>query len=319
MTRKIIRNALLILLGLFVLIPVVIYVSALDLSNNYSASFEKLPLFDANAEEGTFRLKANALEFKIRVTGLQNTGGNVIFLHGFPQTSSIWEPSMKIAAAQGYRVLAFDQRGYSPGARPKEKAQYDIDYLVDDLLSIASQVGFDTFHLVGHDWGASVGWKTTMDHSDRVQSWTALSIPHIGVFQDALQNNVEQQKRSSYISRLETPEKMMQNVRGVWRDEEIEEISALFAEHGAITAALNWYRAADLMDSISNEVNKRISVPTLFIWGNQDPVIAPQIIPNQKVLMDTSYHEVELNAGHSLIQEKKDTIIKLMLKHWGEH
>ncbi len=327
--NKKIKIGLLIFFVLIFLIPSLLYISAIDLSKSYTANVDALPMYDRTQVNGTFRISANGFEFKVRVAGLQNTGDNIILLHGFPQTSSIWEPTMKHVSKQGYRILAFDQRGYSPGARPKGVEQYDIDFLVEDLLAVADEIGFDTFHLVGHDWGASVGWKTVMDHPNRIKTWTALSIPHIAVFQDALTNHPEQQKRSSYISKLQTPvlpeflfvlnrDKMMDNVKGIWRDEDIADANALFAEHGALTSAVNWYRAADLTNQSQEEIRKTIIRPTLFIWGNQDQVIAGDIIPLQKGLIESYYKEIELTAGHSLIQEKQDTITSLLLEHWHQ-
>ncbi len=325
--RKRVITALMVIVVLVVIVPTILYISAIDHSKSYSASVDALVTYDGTQKNGVYKLNTNNLTFKTRINGLENNGDNVILLHGFPQTSSIWEPAMKVAKQDGYRLMAYDQRGYSPGARPKGKEYYDIDFLVEDLFAMADELGFETFHLVGHDWGASVGWKAVMDQPDRILSWTALSIPHTGVFIDAFQNHPEQQKRSSYISRLQKPllpellfvlnkEKMMKNVEGIWRDQEIEEIGALLGEHGALTAVLNWYRAADLLNENTDRFNKEISVPTLYIWGNQDQVVAPDIIPKQKKLINAFYKEVELDAGHSLIQEQRDTVISLMLDHW---
>jgi len=136
---------------------------------------------------------------------VQNDGDAIVLLHGFPLSSIMWQPMLDATAAKGYRVIAFDQRGYSPNARPSGQEAYQIDHLVSDVIAVADQVEFDTFHLVGHDWGAGVGWKTTMDFPERVHTLTALTIPHIGVFFDAILNHPEQKKRSDYIGILQTP------------------------------------------------------------------------------------------------------------------
>ena len=102
------------------------------------------------------------------------------------------------------------------------------------MLAIAEQVGFDTFHLVGHDWGAAVGWKTVMDHPQKIRTWTALSIPHSGAFFDGLVNDTEQQKRSSYMDKLSLPlipeifyqlfkNRLYDSLKGLWHPHEIEE------------------------------------------------------------------------------------------------
>ena len=77
-----------------------------------------LPLFDGT-QDGLVRIRANSMEFRARVAGFGNRGGEgVILLHGFPETSIMWEPLLERLSKEGLRAVAFDQRGYSPGARP---------------------------------------------------------------------------------------------------------------------------------------------------------------------------------------------------------
>ncbi|MCF6467741.1 alpha/beta hydrolase [Nonomuraea sp. MG754425] len=72
-------------------------------------------------------------------------------------------------AAAGCRAVAFDQRGYSPGARPAEVAAYRMPHLVQDVLDVADTLGADRFHLVGHDWGGSVAWCTAFANPARAE------------------------------------------------------------------------------------------------------------------------------------------------------
>lgn len=329
MNWKYIKIGLLILLALLVLIPSFLYLNAIDWSKRHSARVAALPLFDTTVDKGEYRLKANDLEFLIRVKGMQNKGPAVVLLHGFPESSLMWQPLLDKAASEGFRVLAFDQRGYSPNARPTEVAAYQLDRLTSDVLAVADEVGFDTFHLVGHDWGAGVGWKTVMDFPERIHTWTAMSIPHSGIFFNALTNHPEQQKRSAYMKRLQTPllpellfhlnqQKVADGLKGRWTDEEIMECLAIQREYGALTTALNWYRAMKLeTESDMAAIQKDILRPTLFIWGTKDPVIAPEIIPLQKPLIKASYQELRLETGHSLMQSRKDTVIAAILKHFS--
>ena len=293
MTWKLIRRIVLVLVVLFIILPALLYLIAVDHDRSYTDSVSQLPSYEGQTDDGLYRLAAGGYEFKIRTAGYDNTGDDVILLHGFPQTSVTWRPLMKAAADQGYRVLAFDQRGYSPGARPHGKEHYHIDSLVSDVLAVADAMGIDTFHLVGHDWGAGVGWKTVMDYPDRIDTWTGMSIPHAAVFFDGFQHHPEQQKRSSYIGFLRMPilpellfmlrKKIIFTViEDVWTDEQVEEATAMFSEHGALTATMNWYRALDYKDEKTiASLEKKVVRPTLFIWGNKDPVVAPGIIPLQ--------------------------------------
>lgn len=308
-----------------VLIPSILYLRAFDWSKKHTARLAALPNFDSTIGKGEYRLKANDLEFHIRVAGMQNDGDGLILLHGFPESSLMWQPLLEEAATQGYRVLAFDQRGYSPKARPSEVDAYQVDHLVQDVLSIADQVGFDTFHLVGHDWGAGVGWKTVMDFPERIHTWTAMAIPHSGVFFDALKNHPEQQKRSAYMEKLQMPfvseflfalnqQKAADGLKGKWTDEQIKECLAIQSEYGALTAALNWYRA-NIGHSKNQSFEKNILRPTLFIWGKKDPVIASEIIPLQKAYIQAPYQELALNTGHSILQTKTDSVLQAILTH----
>ena len=99
----------------------------------------------------------------------------------------------------------------------------------------------------------------------------------------------------------------------------LDEYLALYAEQGAATATLNWYRAMDVSEFATNKTYKKsIHCPTLFIWGREDGVIAPAIIPQQEALIAASYREIALQTGHGLIQSKPDTVIKEILAHFEQ-
>jgi len=95
MIWKFIKICLVVSFLLLILVPSVLYVRAIDLSKSYTASVIELPLYNNTIEDGVYRLKANGMQFKTRLAGFQNKADNVIFLHGFPETSKIWEPTME--------------------------------------------------------------------------------------------------------------------------------------------------------------------------------------------------------------------------------
>lgn len=328
MNWKYIKIGVFVFLGLLIILPSLLWVSNIDWSEKHRARVAALPVFSNSVDEGEYRLSANGLEFLVRVAGMQNEGPAVVLLHGFPESSLMWEPLLEKAAIEGYRVVAFDQRGYSPEARPSRVAAYQIDSLVQDVIAVANQVGFDTFHLVGHDWGSGVGWKTVMDFPERIHTWTALSIPHIGVFFNSILNHPEQKKRSAYIDKLKmpflpeflfylNPNKISQKMEGRWTAAQLTEYLAIQQEYGATTAALNWYRAIDIEKAITEKsFEKNIHRPTLFIWGTKDPVIAGEIIPLQEDFIKAPYRELPLETGHSLMQLEKERVVSEILKHF---
>lgn len=105
-------------------------------------------------------------------------------------------------------------------------------------------------------------------------------------------------------------------LKGIWTDEQLAAFEAIQSEHGALTAALNWYRAVDFEGlKIENSFDKGVMRPTLFIWGSEDGVIAEEIIPEQEAFIKAPYKKLRLKAGHSLIQEKPDSVMQAIFEH----
>ena len=221
-------------------------------------------------------LQANGFTFRCRTCGMSNMGDPVILLHGFPETSHMWTKVLQSLAAQGYRCLAPDLRGYSSGARPPEIGAYTIDKIASDVVALADRVGFAKFHLVAHDWGAGCGWTVVQRDPARVQSWTALSIPHMAAFEHAKKTDAEQIGRSWYMGFFQLPfipEQMFGLITlspsKFWKFSDPEEIAdylSVFGSYAGRNATINWYRANHELPVRYGDVD----LPTLLIWGNTD-------------------------------------------------
>jgi pimeloyl-ACP methyl ester carboxylesterase len=261
------------------------------------------------------------MTFRARVAGLSNRGPGLILLHGFPETSLMWEPLAHAAASAGYRVVAFDQRGYSPGARPEGVAPYAAPELVADVLSVADAVGFRRFHLVGHDWGCNVGWAVAIQHPTRVLSWSGLSIPHPATLLADVARDPP-----TYIKLFTTPwvaETMftfndLAGLRSTYElatSEQREEYLAVFSEPGALTAALNWYRAIPASFEAADELAQPVQPSTLFIWGTDEFWVTQDALEGQRGFAAGPYRELELDAGHWLMQEQTEAVVAAVLSH----
>jgi pimeloyl-ACP methyl ester carboxylesterase len=271
-------------------------------------------------------LQANGLTFRCRVCGMENTGEPVILLHGFPETSHMWEGVLLSLASRGYRCLAPDQRGYSPGARLEDIKRYAIHEIASDVVALADLVGFSKFHLVGHDWGAGCGWTVVQLYPDRVQSWSALSIPHMAAFNTAKKNDPDQQKRSWYMGFFQLPlipEQMFGfatagNPPSLWQlssPEEIADYLTVFRSFEGRRATINWYRANRELPVQYGEV----FLPTLLIWGNQDIAIGRAGVETTQQYMKGDYALIELKAGHTLVQEQFERVNHEILNHIQRH
>src|SRR4029450_2041145 len=117
-------------------------------------------------------------------------GPLVLLLHGFPESRHSWRAALPVLAAAGYRAVAPDQRGYSPGARPDptDLSNYAFAKLIAEAIEIGEAAGYANrrFHLIGHDWGGQVSWGVAGHHPERLASLTILSRPHPLSFQRAL-------------------------------------------------------------------------------------------------------------------------------------
>jgi len=270
-------------------------------------------------------IAVRGLTFRCREAG--TTGEPVILLHGFPETSHMWTGLMPKLVDAGYRCLAPDQRGYSPGARPEGAEHYRYVEHASDVVALANAAGFQRFHLIGHDWGAGSGWAVVAKFPGRVQSWTALSVPHVGAFGKAIREDPDQIQRSQYVTFFQQPgaaEAMLAAdgfaaLKNIWSQssaEEVAEYLSVFSQPGALTAALNWYRASRGIDPSDPEVEfGEVRVPTLTIWGNQDTAIGRKSCEDAAAYMKGPYRFVELDAGHWLIQEQPGRITAEVIDH----
>lgn len=203
----------------------------------------------------------------------------VLALHGFPESAWEWAPVAEILAAEGVRVVAPLQRGYSPGARLAAVEDYAIEHLTSDVMAVAEQFELGRFHLLGHDWGASVAWWLAGQNPERLASLVAVSVPHLGAFAEALASDPDQQARSAYFTLFRQPGK----AEDVLLEDDARRLRAMLGEvpdelaaahlefvgdREGLTGALNWYRAMRRYELAD------VSVPTTFVWGEQDGAIA---------------------------------------------
>ena len=276
--------------------------------------------------ESTIDVTVGPLTFDARIDGPED-GEPVLLLHGFPQTSLSWSPQIAALAGAGYRACAFDQRGYSPRARPAEVEAYRSSELLADVLGVADALGFDRFHLVGHDWGGAVAWQAAGRHPERLRTLTVLSTPHPGAMGQALSGSLggDQSQRSSYfqIFRAEGSEdsfvrddhqffRLLFAASGMPEGGGEPYVKAL-GTHEAMRAALNWYRAADLslVDGLGPIVE-----PTMYVWSDGDPALGREAAEATARFVEGSYRfEVLEGVGHWIAEAAPDRLNALLLDH----
>lgn len=285
------------------------------------------PLPRAQDELPLQEIRVGERVFDARVAGPE-TGPLVLLLHGFPQSSFEWRAQMPVLAEAGFRVVAPNQRGYSPGARPSDVESYVIPELVSDVVGIADALGVERFHLVGHDWGAAVAWFTALSHPERVESLVAVSVPHPVAFQQALQHpNGEQARMSSYMElfRSEGAEQQllandaaglrMIYAGGELAPEEIDHYVDVLGTPEALGAALNWYRAMNLPYS-TGELTP-IRMPTLYVWSTGDMALGRTGAEMTADFVEGSYRfEVLEGVSHWVPEQAAEALNELLREHF---
>ncbi|TDH58323.1 alpha/beta hydrolase [Dankookia rubra] len=242
---------------------------------------------DAVPESEFLRLRTNDVELHTVAAGPRD-GPLVVLLHGFPEFWWGWRRQIGPLAAAGLRVVAPDQRGYNLSDKPGGVQSYGIDMLADDVLGLADALGRKRFAVVGHDWGAVLAWHLAARNPERVERAVVLNGPHPATMRAHTLRNPFQAFRSWYVGFFQIPllpERMLRTADfaalrgamavtarpGTFSEEEFARYRAAWAQPGALTAMLNWYRALPM--SAGSLRPGRIRVPVRVIWGDRDSAL----------------------------------------------
>jgi pimeloyl-ACP methyl ester carboxylesterase len=271
----------------------------------------------------------DGLTFTARAQGPAG-GRPVVLLHGFPQTSRCWATTLDALAGAGHRAIAFDQRGYSPGARPSDVESYKPALLVADVLAVANCCGFEEFDVVGHDFGGMVAWMVAGHHPDRVRTLTIASTPHPAAFRSAYKASADQNERSGYMrSFREAPRGELENalladgaagLRNVYSGLDpaaIDEYVSVLSQPGALVAAVDWYRS---MSGAASAATPAASMPTLYVWSDRDASLGRDAAEATADLVTGPYRfEVLEGVGHWIPELAGDRFNALLLDHLASH
>ncbi len=233
----------------------------------------------------------------------------------------------------GCRAVAPDQRGYSARARPAEVAAYGTEHLVGDVIAVADAMHMDEFDLVGHDWGAMLGWIVAARHPGRVRTLAAVSTPHPLALQAALEGegaDPDQAAHGAAMAAFATPELaeglllgpdgagagLAQLLAETGLDDEHARVYVgALCEPGVLTAALNWYRA---MDRAALTDLDPVAVPTLYVWSTGDDAFARVAAEGTAAHVAGPYtFEVLEHVSHWVPEMAPVELTALLLRHLG--
>jgi pimeloyl-ACP methyl ester carboxylesterase len=254
-------------------------------------------------------VKARGLVFDVHEGGPED-GEPVLLLHGFPQDSREFDLILPRLHAAGLRTYALDQRGCSPGARPSDVAAYAMTSVTLDAIAVLDALGIEKAHVVGHDWGAQVGWQLAARHADRVRTLTAISVPHPRALLLAMRVRPSQQARLAYFKVFQAPftEKLLLAqhalaLRLMLRPlgMRAEQYVAAMREPGRLTGGLNWYRAFSRAQVVKLGP---VTVPTTFVWSDADGVVGRTAVLRTRDWVQADYQLVVMRGVSHWVPEQ---------------
>ena len=269
------------------------------------------------------KVPLDGLIFDVGLAGPAH-GAFILLLHGFPQHAGMWDRVAPLLHLEGYQTIALDQRGYSPGARPEPVEAYAMANCVADALGVIDAVaGGGPVHVIGHDWGAMVAWHLASRYPQRIRTLTAVSVPHPLAFGNAIARDSDQQRRSAYIQLFrvkgKAEEVLLRNDAAALRaafdgcpPERIDDYVRPMRQPGALTGALNWYRAMSRRD---NEGLQVTDVPTTFVWGDQDVAVGARAARDCAQYVSADYRFVPLTGiSHWIPDQVPEALVEAIVR-----
>jgi pimeloyl-ACP methyl ester carboxylesterase len=266
----------------------------------------------------------------------EGDGRPVVLLHGFPEFWYSWRHQLPALAAAGFRALAPDLRGYNESERPIGVAPYRLQLLVGDIEQLIERHAGGRAVVVGHDWGGVIAWSLAARRPHLVQKLVVLNAPHPAAFRRVLLTNPLQWLRSWYVGFFQLPWLPERAIaaRDFWLLErtlkhqpvnhqafsqaDIDRYKDAFRPSGAMTAALNYYRAAIRYGDDLQKRTGRITAPTLVIWGDRDPYLSCQLTRNLERWVSDVRVEHLPNASHWVQNDAPEVVNRLMLEFLAE-
>ena len=266
-------------------------------------------------------IEANGLQFHVRDEG---SGTPVILLHGFPDTGDLWRNQVPALVKNGFRTIVPDMRGRGRSSKPPNVADYRLSTIVRDVTGILDALRIERAHVVGHDWSAGVAWLLAALVPERVDRLVAISVGAPGT---GAKPSLEELQKGWYrlLFLFEgTAEELIQ--RDDWylfrlflagakdTDAYVETLS----EPGALTPALNWYRANLPVQAILGRTGgprlPAVKANTLGIWSTGDLYLTEEAMTRSAQVIEGQWRYECFEGSHWVPLDQPDRLNRLLLE-----
>ena len=271
----------------------------------------------------TQTVRADGVDLHVDVAG---QGPAVLLLHGFPHSPHVWQHLVGPLVAAGFTAVVPAMRGYGRSGRPAGVAAYALPRLAADVAALADAFG-GRVHAVGHDWGGIAAWAFAAAYPERLDRLVVVNAPHLRLWREAVRRPV-QALRSAYVAAFQVPalperalaaadfallRRMIRTTYAgaVPRADEDAYADAL-RPPGALTAALNYYRAMRRPDSQALGT-RPTEAETLVVWGERDPFLGVGLLRGLgRVAPNARVHRLP-HAGHTPQAETPDAVARALV------
>jgi epoxide hydrolase 4 len=259
-------------------------------------------------------------------------GSLVVLLHGYPEFWYAWRNQIPALVEAGFRVIAPDMRGYNLSEKPPGVRNYDIQLLAADVAGLIRHAGAERATVAGHDWGGGVAWAVPMYHPDVVEKLIVLNAPHPSALLRELRTPAQIAKswymfffqlpwlpemivRAGGFAMLRGTFRLDPLRRGAFTQADIQRYVQAMAQPGAVTAAINYYRATFRRNPLraSREV-RRVQAPTLLIWGEKDRYLGTALTRDLEQWVPHLRVECLPNASHWVQHDEPERVNALMIE-----
>ena len=251
----------------------------------------------------------------------------VVLLHGFPARWSTWQMPMAGLAQAGFHAVAPDLRGYGDSAKPRGVRQYTIDRLADDVVALIHELGNDRAYIVGHDFGGGIAWAAAMFHPHAVKGLAILNSAHPLGFASQIRRR-SQLRKSWYMFFFQIPwlpEVILSRhdfefLRRALANDGLSQATIAdllegVSPDGALCAAINWYRAA-FRDGLTRRLQpRRVTVPTLLVWGDRERYLDSELADPPAEWVSHTRTEHIPTAGHWVHHDAPERVTTLLIHH----
>jgi pimeloyl-ACP methyl ester carboxylesterase len=256
----------------------------------------------------------------------------LMFLHGFPEAAFIWDGLLEHFAAQGFRCVAPNLRGFERSSQPREAEQYRPKHILQDIAALIQAEGAPLECLVAHDWGGAIAWNLANQRPELTKRLMIVNSPHPGPFLRELQANPKQQAASAYMNFLIRPD-----AAKLLGEDDYRRLFDFFLRAGAdkwltpqlkqqyrevwdasLQGGLNYYRASPLRparegDSAAAGVTLpremlTIAIPTFVLWAMRDEALLPSLVDGLEEYVPKLTLERVPDATHWIIHEQPQLV-----------